>query len=43
VNALIDAILHPIVGILRKLALLAKDLDYGVIRALMVIIYPLFG
>ena len=42
-NTVINATVNPLVGILRRFALLAEDLDYHVIRASMVIIFLLFG
>jgi uncharacterized membrane protein YkgB len=42
-NALIDATLNPIAGLLRRSGLLAADLDYHIVRASMVIIFFFFG
>jgi len=42
-NTVINATVNPLVGILRRFALLAEDLDYHVIRASMVIIFLSFG
>ena len=42
-NALIDATVNPIVGILRKSGLLTDDLDYHIIRASMVVLFFFFG
>jgi uncharacterized membrane protein YkgB len=42
-NALIDAALNPIAGLLRRSGLLAEDLDYHIVRASMVIIFFFFG
>src|SRR5262249_22173236 len=42
-NTVINATVNPLVGILRRFALLAEDLDYHVIRASMVIIFLFFG
>jgi hypothetical protein len=39
-NTVINATLNPLVGILRRFGLLAEDIDYHVIRASMVIIFP---
>ena len=42
-NALINATLNPILGIARRSGLLAKDVDYHVIRASMIIMFFFFG
>jgi uncharacterized membrane protein YkgB len=42
-NTLINATLNPFVGILQRSGLLAKDLDYHIVRASMVIIFLFFG
>jgi uncharacterized membrane protein YkgB len=42
-NSLIEATSNPIVVILRKSGLLAKDLDYHIVRASMVIMFFFFG
>jgi hypothetical protein len=42
-NTLLDATLNPFVGILQKSGLLAKDWDYHLLRASMVIIFLFFG
>ena len=42
-NTLIDAILALIVGVLRRLGLLAEDRDYQIVRASMVIMFFFFG
>jgi len=42
-NTVSNATVNPLVGILRRFALLAEDLDYHVIRASMVIIFLFFG
>ena len=42
-NALLNTSLNPLVGALRRSGLLAKDLDYHILRASMVIIFLFFG
>jgi uncharacterized membrane protein YkgB len=42
-NALINAAVNPLVGIVRRSGLITEDLDYHLIRASMVIIFFFFG
>jgi uncharacterized membrane protein YkgB len=42
-SVLVNTTLNPVIGILRKSGLLAKDLDYHLIRASMVILFFFFG
>jgi uncharacterized membrane protein YkgB len=42
-NTLINTTLNPLVGILRKSGLLARELDYHIVRASMVIMFFFFG
>ena len=42
-NTLINVTVNPLVGILQRSGLLAKDLDYNLVRAAMVIIFLFFG
>jgi uncharacterized membrane protein YkgB len=42
-NTLINVTLNPFISILQRSGLLAKDLDYYIIRASMVIVFLFFG
>jgi hypothetical protein len=42
-NTLINVTLNPFISILQRSGLLAKDLDYQIVRASMVIIFLFFG
>jgi Protein of unknown function, DUF417 len=42
-NTLINTTLNPLIGILRWSGLLARDLDYHIVRAAMVIMFFFFG
>jgi len=42
-NTGINAVLNPLVNILRRSGLLTEDLDYHIVRAAMVIVFLFFG